>query len=524
MVFKRKVKLEKGKRFSESVLWQYQMDYFTKEGVNAWVGQVPYYITSNLHIAETYALNIMNYYRDLIRMGKQHVGQPLYIIELGTGSGKFSFYILKRLEALRDRFLPPEAKFCYIMSDFTESNIAFWQKQPQLRSYVERGVLDFAQFNMITDDHIQLTESGRSLEKGDFPNGLMVLGNYIFDTVPHDAFYVKDHKLFESRCFVQTNKNNLDNMQPKDLSELDVSFKHQAMSKAYDDYNAPLCKVVDHYAKNIKEGSFLIPVTGLRTLDNLNALAEHKTLVLTSDKGYSSFAEIEGRQDPSVVFHGSFSMMVNFHAMAMYNEFAGGESYVPPCLPGLRSIAMLNGFKLDEMPGLKASLDETFGLFSPAQYFNLHRYLRRDPIEIGLEEAISYLTINKWDPYVFRLLINRLSKTITDFPDEQLEVLDEGMQHIDANFYQMPNDEDVKFDIGYYFHVRRQYDKAIDYYNASIRLFGEKYATFYNLGVCYFETSQFDASMQAFQKALLLDPDQREAKKWLDRARMAGRV
>ena len=60
MVFSRKVKLEKGKRFSESILWQYQMDYFSKEGVNAWVGQVPYYITSNLHIADTYALNILN--------------------------------------------------------------------------------------------------------------------------------------------------------------------------------------------------------------------------------------------------------------------------------------------------------------------------------------------------------------------------------------------------------------------------------------------------------------------------------
>lgn len=524
MVFSRKVKLEKGKRFSESILWQYQMDYFSKEGVNAWVGQVPYYITSNLHIADTYALNILNYYRDLIRLGQHNTADPVYIIELGTGSGKFSFYLLKRLEALRDRYLPPEAKLLYIMSDFTESNIDFWQKQPQLQRYVEEGVLDFAQFNMISDDSIYLTESKRTLKKGDFSNGLMVLGNYIFDTVPHDAFHVRDNKLFDSKCYVETSKSNLDGNQPKDLSELNVVFKHQATKNPPEDYNAPLRKVMDYYVENVKQGSFLIPITGLRTLDNLNALAENKTMVLTSDKGYSSFSEIDGGPDPSVVFHGSFSMMVNFHAMALYNEYAGGQSYVPPCLPGIRSIAMINGFTLEEMPGLKASLDDTFGLFSPAQYFNLHRYMRRDPIEIGLEEAISYLSINKWDPYVFRLLIARLSKTISDVPSEQLEILDEGMKSIDANFYQMPNDEDVKFDIGYYFHIRQQYDKAQAYYQESIKLFGEKYSTFYNLGVCYFETSQFDDSVMAFQKALLLEPEQREAKKWLDRARMAGRV
>lgn len=50
-------------------------------------------------------------------------------------------------------------------------------------------------------------------------------------------------------------------------------------------------------------------------------------LVISTDKGYTDDFEMEGATDPQVVFHGSFSMMVNFHAMGRYFKASGGDYF-----------------------------------------------------------------------------------------------------------------------------------------------------------------------------------------------------
>src|SRR5688572_29220218 len=91
------VVIERNKRFSECHLWQVQRDYFDQQGINAWVNQVPFYITSNPFIANTYAAVIIRFFQDWVRKNPQAKNHPFYILELGTGSGQFSFYALKRL-------------------------------------------------------------------------------------------------------------------------------------------------------------------------------------------------------------------------------------------------------------------------------------------------------------------------------------------------------------------------------------------------------------------------------------------
>ncbi len=60
--------------------------------------------------------------------------EPLYIIELGTGSGKFSFFMLKALEEMSDVFDAfPLNKIVYVMTDFTENNFNFWRDHPSLK-------------------------------------------------------------------------------------------------------------------------------------------------------------------------------------------------------------------------------------------------------------------------------------------------------------------------------------------------------------------------------------------------------
>ena len=59
--------------------------------------------------------------------------EPLYIIELGAGSGKFSYLMLKALEELREVSDFPIDKIVYVMTDFTENNFNFWRDHPSLK-------------------------------------------------------------------------------------------------------------------------------------------------------------------------------------------------------------------------------------------------------------------------------------------------------------------------------------------------------------------------------------------------------
>ena len=49
------VSIERDARLADSIIWEMQKDFFDKKGVSAWDHQVPFYITSNPVIANSYA-------------------------------------------------------------------------------------------------------------------------------------------------------------------------------------------------------------------------------------------------------------------------------------------------------------------------------------------------------------------------------------------------------------------------------------------------------------------------------------
>ena len=57
----------------------------------------------------------------------------MYIIELGAGSGKFSYFMLKALQEMKDVSDFPVDKIVYVMTDFTENNFKFWRHHPSLK-------------------------------------------------------------------------------------------------------------------------------------------------------------------------------------------------------------------------------------------------------------------------------------------------------------------------------------------------------------------------------------------------------
>ena len=117
--------IEDAVRFSKSGLWQAQRSYYDQQGVDAWTDEVPFYVTSNPVIADKYARVTARFFQDWVNRFPESAGQTFYIIELGAGTGQFSFYYLKRITSLLERFRLSGIRFCYVMTDFTSQNIEF---------------------------------------------------------------------------------------------------------------------------------------------------------------------------------------------------------------------------------------------------------------------------------------------------------------------------------------------------------------------------------------------------------------
>lgn len=91
--------LEEFTRCSDSLLWKLMMSFYDRKGVESWSqGIVPHFITCNAFIGRAYAKVLLGFVHDCMSSNARLPLTPselLYVVELGAGSGKFSFFILK---------------------------------------------------------------------------------------------------------------------------------------------------------------------------------------------------------------------------------------------------------------------------------------------------------------------------------------------------------------------------------------------------------------------------------------------
>src|SRR3954468_17633866 len=137
--------LETAGRLSRSVLWRLQGQFYERRGMAAWSeGIVPHHVTCNPYLARAYARVILGFVRDW--RDRLDRSQPLYIVELGAGSGRLAFQLMRPLLMMLDRQVP-RVRLRYVMTDFAEANLAAWRAHPQLAGWLKGGVLDLARFD-----------------------------------------------------------------------------------------------------------------------------------------------------------------------------------------------------------------------------------------------------------------------------------------------------------------------------------------------------------------------------------------
>ncbi len=277
-------------------------------------------VTSNTFTANAYGRVVLGFLRDWhsIASTSLDMSQPVYIIELGSGSGHFSYHFLKKFLAFFTRSALKEIPIKYVMTEISEQLVTFWQNHPSLQHFAEQGLLDFAIFDVEQPHELTLKYSGTVLSSATVKNPLILVANYLFDVLSQDCFRLQNGQLHESLVTISTLKPELELDDPTLLDSLEIAYAYYPISADY--YDVPdFNQVLHSYEQRLPDTTFTFPHLALSCLRFFDDLSGGRLLLLCGDEGYSQQEDLLDRDMPSIIMRdGCFSMRVNYHAIGEY--------------------------------------------------------------------------------------------------------------------------------------------------------------------------------------------------------------
>ena len=550
--------LEDFTRFSQCHLWKLMMSFYDRQGVDSWSqGIVPHFITSNAFIGKQYARVISSFITDCMNSSSSMALDPssrLYIIELGTGSGKFSHFFISALAAMQHSFPFPLSQITYVMTDFTKKNFDFWNTHPALSQYVESGLVDFALFNATTDTEFTLAKSNVTLSRNSVKNPVIILANYLFDTLYHDLFQVSAcGQVKTGLC--STGSSSLsepDALDPAILKRLSNKFRYDEVQNNFydseegdeDALNAILTWYKEYYESINENATLLVPIGALRAVRRLAAFSSSRAFILSGDKGHNNPNHFIGTSDPHIAVHGSFSVMVNYHAVGVYTVSKGGFALHNPqeeaslkvsafVLTGddkmsvpVKSDALTDicDQRSQEFPNTVSSFQEYLVDFGPNDFFVMQKCLKeetkaKNSSGPSLKSVVALLKLSQWDPDVFYKFRDAILDQIPSCGSKLRADLVRGISNVWKNYYMLDKDKDIAFEIGRFYYGIRDFKNALDFYQTSIDSVGDHHVTSHNMGLCYYSLGDVEKSLSYFTAAVNQNEAYEKAKSWRDRVR-----
>ena len=498
--------IEDDQRFSESMIWKLQWKFFNKQGIKSWSKAiVPHYITSNPYIAQAYAKVVFAWLRDVADTLDK--SQPVYIVELGAGSGRLGYHFLKLFFDMLDQSIFRDIPVTYVLTDYSWSIRQFWKQQVQLQSWVEAGRLDFAKFDAEKDDTLALENLGETLTADTVKNPLVIIANYFFDGLTQDVFKIENGTLQESRVtltvpFAHPNLNDR-----RLVEQVELSYhQHPMPSNYYDDadYNA----LLEMYQLSLNDTNLLFPIGSLACLKRLHHLSNGRLLLLSGDKGYHHESELVHRDEPKITAHGSFSMQVNFHAMGKYMELCGGQFLTTPHYHNYIDICLgLFGSHPDDYPETRQAYRQEIIWNNPDDFQTLKSAIDQQDEAFDVVQFLAFIRLCGWESKVFLEYFPILSQNFDNFTPNIRKSLYQVVMKSWEMYFHIGEDEDTPFAMGRLLYGLEYYTEAIDFFHHSLRLYGMDATVLCNLALSHNALNQWNTALEFADRCLELKAD-----------------
>ena len=509
-----RVILEAEKPLSQSMLWKLQTDFFANQGPEAWIkGIVPQYITTNPYIANLYAKTVFGYCRDIAFREDFDKNTTIYIMELASGVGRFTYTFLKRFSHKLKNSSLKGLKFKYIVTDLAERNIEYWQNHSFLKPYFESGVLDCATFDMAQDEEIRLRNSGEVLARGNLKNPLILFANYTFDSLPQDTFYVDKGELFEGLITVTSQGEEIDPEDKSILAGLDYYYTDKQIDGRgyYEDAN--FNDILLYYKDRLEDTAFSLPIIALRCISRLKKLFNDDIIMISADKGYKKVEDMLKNYHPYLSKHGCISMTVNFHALELYFKCLGGKAIhsIYEHENVNMSLFLLSQSSHDFIETTMA-YNEIIESIGPDDFYIIKNAVVPLGKSLTTKELLTFLRFTVWDARTFLEFYNILLERIENEKEFAKEELITVIHKVWEHYFPIGEEGDLAYCFGSILGYFGYDSDALKFFKASIEFYGEDAAVYYEIALCYYNLGEIQKARSYTEKSLALDPNFEESK------------
>ena len=494
---------------SQSPLWAMQRDYFRQEGIEAWrQNTVPSYVTSNPFIAHAYAKVALAYLED---MASTHdsppptAAQPLHILELGAGSGRFAYHFLRTFFEEYGEEAQQRRPVCYVMTDISEANIQFWEEHEQLRPYVARGQLDFAYFDACRDTALQLRHGGRGLSAGTVGQPLVCIANYVFDGIEQDVFEVADGTLYA--CLVRLTDQEGRPLTTTDREGIEQArLEYQRQPCAPHHYKDPHRNdLLALYKEQLDDSTFLLPTASFTCLEHLRQLSDGRLLLLSGDKGQHHLADLAGRKRPQPTTHGSLSLSVNYHALAHYAQHIGAAVLQ---LPHTHHSLSINAFLWGpgDLSATRAAYQRYMVDLGPDDFFALKKGMEKHFDELSLPALRALLCLSRWDSKILQRCHQRLLQLLSQAGKRERHSFRQVLQAVWEQHFFLQEPQPLGHVLGMLYAELGEYHDAIRHYQHTQQRYGEHALLTLNTALAHWHLGQRPQALEHALRAQQLDP------------------
>lgn len=493
--------------FSQSPIWQLQTDYFEKAGIKAWQNEeVPHYITSNPVVGKAYAELVLALLKDLSIKGRQT--ETVYILELGAGHGRLCYHFFKHFEKYAENTslqLPP---VCYVLSDFTEASLEFWKTHPRLQPYLQKGWLDFSLFDAASDSTIKLECSGKLIKPKSLEQPLVVVANYFFDSIPQELFRIRNGTVEQVLVAIEPPSDPEKTESAPLIDSLKLIYSYAKTNDPIYPTEPILNNLLQVYQKKLSNSHLLFPHIGIRCLENLQLLSKAGLVLLSADKGEHHLSNLDHRDRPRFASHGSFSLIVNYHALQLYCGYKKGLSLFPRHQHAHIDLGCL--LMLDEASSYSETInayDRFVQDFGPDDFFSLKKMIEKGLGLLSYHEIIAMIRLSGYDARIFRQMLPDLYVQLPLLSDNERWSLLLIIPRIWDTYFPLGEADDLALSIGNLLLGIQRYEDAIIYYEKSIVVYGRAEHVLYNIALCHCLLKNEKEAIPLVSELLALNPD-----------------
>jgi hypothetical protein len=498
--------LEAAAPLARSMVWHLQRTFYADQGIEAWSrSQVPQSVTTSPIIAHAYARIVLGFLRDM--RPSIDPAQPVYLVELGAGSGRFAYRFLKAFTALFEHFPELHTRFVYVMTDASPSVRDYWRDNPRLRPFVEAGQLDFAHFDLLDLAPLELLNTRASLRAGKVANPLIVIGNYIFDSIPQDAFTIQNGQLFANLVTISASTPELDLKAPDSKVRIQIGFTQDPDPTDPEAEPDPVLReILRGYGERLHDTSVLIPRAAMACVRFFKDIARNPLLCLISDFGQTHEDELLGHGPPGFGAGGGFWLAVNFHALGEFARGLGGQARHPRPRPLRLNTSMLLFPDESAFPETDLAYADTIEHHGPDDLSLLTGAITDHSVPISLDAVLALLRTVGWDSDFVVRSIPALLEALPKADARLRHAIVTGIHQAWDQYYPIGESDDLPFGLGVLLYELDHHQQAQQFFERSLHDFGEDPRTTLNLALTLHRQNRLPDALHWLDRTLALDP------------------